>query len=77
LKAVDRKGWVCAIQKAKVLHNRTKHYFNVNKKIKYEQKYKTKATKTKLLGLITDDTVSWKQYIDQVVSKMCADCLAT
>ena len=31
---------------------------------------------TKFLGLIIDDTLSRKQHIDQVVSKMCAACCA-
>jgi hypothetical protein len=55
---------------------RTKHYYNVNTEIKYDQKYVTKATMTKFLGLIMDDTLSWKQHIDQVVSEMCAACCA-
>ena len=29
---------------------------------------------TKFLGLTIDDTVSWIQHTDQVVSKMCAAC---
>ena len=57
------------------LEFRTKHYYNVNTEIKYDQKYITKATGTKFLGLIIDDTLSWK-HIDQVVSKICTACCA-
>jgi len=34
------------------------------------------ATKIKFLGLIIDDTLSWKQHIEQVVNKMCTACYA-
>jgi hypothetical protein len=39
----------------------TKHYYNVNTEIKFDQKYITKPTMTKFLGLIIDDTLSWKK----------------
>jgi len=50
---------------------KTKHYCNVDTEIKFDWKYITKATVTKLLELIIDDTLSWKQHIDQVINKMC------
>jgi hypothetical protein len=56
------------------LEFRTKNYYNVNTQISYEQKYLTNATKIKFLGLIIDDTLSWKQHIEQVVNKMCSAC---
>jgi len=31
---------------------------------------------TKFLGLIADDTLYWKQHIDQAASKMCTACCA-
>ena len=31
---------------------------------------------TKFLGLIIDNTLSWKQHIERVVNKMCTACLA-
>jgi hypothetical protein len=34
------------------------------------------ATETKFLGLTIDDTLSWKQHIEQVVNKMCSACYA-
>ena len=62
--------------KTQYLEFRTKHYCNVNTEIKYNQKCKTVVTTTKFLGLVIDDTLFWKQHIDQVVSKMCAACCA-
>ena len=56
------------------LEFRVKHCCNVNTEIKCNQKYITKATMTKLLGLIIDDILTWKQHIDQIVSKMCTAC---
>ena len=56
--------------KTQYLEFRTKRYYNVNTEIKYNQKYITVVTTTKFLGLIIDDTISWKQHIDHVVSKM-------
>jgi hypothetical protein len=43
---------------------RTKNYYNVNTQINYGQKFITNATKIKFLGLIIDDTLSWKQHIE-------------
>jgi hypothetical protein len=54
--------------------NLTKNYYNVNTQISYEQKCLTNATEIKFLGLIIDDTLTWKQHIEQVVSKMCSAC---
>ena len=48
------------------LEFKTMHYY-VNTEIKYDQKYITKVTTTKCLGLIIYGTLSWKQHIDQVV----------
>jgi hypothetical protein len=46
--------------------------YNVNTQINYDQKCVTDATEIKFLGLIIDNTVSWKQHIEQVISKMSA-----
>jgi hypothetical protein len=56
------------------LEFRTKNYYNVNTQINYEQKCFTSATEIKFLGLIIDDTLSWKQHIEQVVNKMSSAC---
>ena len=53
-----------------------KHYCNVNTEIKFELKYITKATATEFLGLIIDDTLSWKRHIDQVINKVYVACCA-
>ena len=58
------------------LEFRPKNYYNVNTQIKYDQKFITNATKIKFLGLIIDDTLPWKQHIEQVVNKMCTACCA-
>jgi hypothetical protein len=47
------------------LEFRTKHCYNINTEIKYDKKCITKATITKFLGLIIDDTLSRKQHIDR------------
>ena len=36
----------------------------------------TNANEARFLGLILDNNLSWKQHIDQVVSKMCLTCYA-
>jgi hypothetical protein len=54
----------------------TKNYYNVNTQIKYDQKRITNATKIQFLGLTIDDTLSWKQHLEQVVNKMCSACYA-
>jgi len=46
--------------KTQYLEFRTKNYYNVNTKINYGQKYITNATEIKFLGLIIDDSLSWK-----------------
>ena len=62
--------------KTNYLEFRTKHYCNVSTQIKCDQKYISIVTTTKFLGLIIDDTSTWKQHIDQVESKMCIACYA-
>ena len=55
---------------------KTKHCCSVNTEIKFDLKYITKATATEFLGLIIDDTLSWKHHIDQVINKLCVACCA-
>jgi len=55
---------------------RTKNYYNVNTQFKYDQECITSASEIKFLGLTIDDTLSWKQHIEQVLTKMCAACYA-
>jgi hypothetical protein len=61
--------------KTQYLEFRTKNYYNVNTQIKYQECI-TKATEIKFLGLTIDDTLSWKQHIEQVMNKMCSACYA-
>jgi hypothetical protein len=42
-----------------------KHY-NVNMQIQHTHNYISDTSETKFLGLIIDDTLSWKQHIDQL-----------
>jgi hypothetical protein len=62
--------------KTQYLEFGTKIYYNVNTQIKCGQKWITNTTEIKFLGLTIDDTLSWKQHIEQVVNKMCTACYA-
>jgi len=62
------------LSKTQYIEFRTKKYHNVNTQIKYDQKGITNATEIKFLGLIIDDTLSWKQHIEHLVNKMCTAC---
>jgi len=65
------------LNKTQYLEFRTKNYYNVNTQIKYDQECITSASEIKFLGLTIDDTLSWKQHIEQVLNKMCTACLCT
>jgi hypothetical protein len=62
--------------KPQYIEFRTKNYYNVNTQIKYDHKWITNTTEIKFLGLTIDDTLSWKQHIEQVINKMCSACYA-
>ena len=62
--------------KTQYVEFRTKNYYNVNTQIQSDQKGITNSTGIKFLGLIIDDTLSWKQHIEQVLNKMCTACYA-
>jgi hypothetical protein len=62
--------------KTQYLEFRTKNYYNVNTLIEYKQECITNTTETKFLGLTMDDTLSWKQHIEQVINKLCSACYA-
>jgi hypothetical protein len=49
---------------------------NVNTQIKYVQECITNASVIKFLGLTINDTLSWKQHIEQLLNKMCTTCYA-
>ena len=52
--------------------------FNININQTFQdnccQKFITNATEIKFLGLVIDDSLSWKQHVEQVASKMCTAC---
>jgi len=56
--------------KTQYVEFRTKNYYNVNTQIQSDQKGITNSTGIKFLGLIIDDTLSWKQHIEHVVNRM-------
>jgi hypothetical protein len=58
------------------LEFRTKNDYNFSTQIKYDQECKTNANEIKFLGLTIDDTLSWKQYIEQMINKMYSACYA-
>jgi hypothetical protein len=60
--------------KTKYLEFRSKNYYIVNTQIKSDLECITNITKITFLGLTTDDTLSWKQHIEQVINKMCFAC---
>jgi len=62
---------ILKFNKTQYLEFRTKNYYNVSTQIKYDQECITNATEIKFLGLTIDDTLSWKQHIEQVINK-CA-----
>ena len=56
---------------------RTKNYYQVKTKVKYEHKNISNSTETKFFGLIINETLSWNQHIDQIVTKLCSACYAS
>jgi hypothetical protein len=48
--------------------------FSTETNINYNWAVISNVTETKFLGLITEDTLSWKQHIDMVVNKMSSAC---
>jgi hypothetical protein len=50
------------------------NYCNSETKIDYDEKSITNATETKFLGLVIDDTLSWKQHTEQIVNKLSSAC---
>jgi len=62
-------------------YNKTHHLqFNMKNSWDYDMKlnylgnYITSSSNTKLLGLIIDDSLSWKAHIDQMMSKLNTAC---
>jgi hypothetical protein len=49
---------------------RTKNYYTVKTKVTYKHINISNSTETKFLGLIIDETLSWNQHVDQIVTKL-------
>jgi hypothetical protein len=62
--------------KTQYLEFRTKNYYDVTTQINYDQKCRTNAKEITFRGLIIDNTLSWKQHIEQVINKMSTACYA-
>jgi hypothetical protein len=62
--------------KTHYLEFRTKNHYNVNTQINYDRESINNAREIRFLGLIIDETLSWKQHIEQVISKMSSACYA-
>jgi hypothetical protein len=64
-----------------VLHLNKRHYLQFKKnskdydlKLNYQGNYVKSSINTKFLGLIVDDSLSWKDHIDQMTSKLNTAC---
>jgi len=64
------------LNKTQYIEFRTKNYYNVNTQIKYDQKCLSNAIEIKFVRLTTDETLAWKQHIEQLDNKMCTACYA-
>jgi hypothetical protein len=64
------------LNRTQFLEFRMNQYSNDIIQSAYDLKGITNATETRFLGLILDNTLSWKKHIEQVVGKMCSACYA-
>ena len=62
--------------KTHYLEFKSKKHYKPNIQIHHNQKYITNATETKFLGLIIDDTLTWKEHIIQLSKQMSSACYA-
>jgi len=60
--------------KTHYLQFNTKNSWDYDLKLNYQGNYIKRSTNTKFLGLIIDDSLSWKAHIDQMMSKSNAAC---
>jgi hypothetical protein len=60
--------------KTQYMEFRTMNYYNVTTQVNYEQISLTNVTETKFLGLIIDDTVTWKQHAEYLKKKISLAC---
>jgi hypothetical protein len=64
------------LNKTQFLEFRRNQYSNDIIQSAYHLKGITNATETKFLGLILNNTLSWKQHTELIVGKMCTACYA-
>jgi hypothetical protein len=62
--------------KTQYVEFRPMNYYIIANQVNYDQINLINATEIKFLGLIIDDTLSWKQHIDQVIKKISIACYA-
>ena len=55
---------ILSFNKTHYMEFRTKKYYQVKTKVKYEHRNISNSTETKFLGLIINKTLSWNQHID-------------
>jgi len=67
---------VLNFNKAHYVEFRMKNYYEVKTKVTYDHTNISNSTETKFLGLITDETLSWNQHVDQIATKLCSACYA-
>jgi len=76
----DNNNWFKVNQL--ILNYYKTHYLQFNKKnsrdydlkLNYQGNYVKSSSNTKFLGLIIDDSLSWKAHIDQMMSKLNTAC---
>jgi hypothetical protein len=64
------------LNKTQLLEFRMNHFSTDSIQTDYDQKPVTNATEVRFLGLILDDTLSWKRHIGQLMGKLCSACYA-
>jgi hypothetical protein len=64
------------LNKTQLLEFRTNYFSTDSIQTDYDQKSMTNATEVRFLGLILDDTLSWKRHIGQLMGKLCSTCYA-
>jgi hypothetical protein len=62
--------------KTQYLHFNSKNITDCSLKLNFKGNYIKKSSQTKFLGLIIDDTISWKTHIDTTMSKLNTACFA-
>jgi len=60
--------------KTHYLQFNTKNSWDYDLKLNYQGNYVTRSSNTKFLGLIIDDSLSWKAHIEQMMSKLNTAC---